>query len=91
MRLILADRAARDFRQPAGYSSVSLKGETKLRGFIGQLAHLRPESAGRYGDVAGAEAEAVRPIGESFLSFPLLDHRRQSKESRLELGLCFSD
>jgi hypothetical protein len=48
---------------------VSLKGETKLRGFIGQLAHLRPESAGRYGDVAGAEAEAVRAIGESFCHF----------------------
>src|SRR5882724_1771848 len=34
------------------------KGETKLRGFVGQLANLRRESAGRNGDVAGADAEA---------------------------------
>src|SRR5215831_12843449 len=34
------------------------KGEAKLRGFVGQLADLRRQSAGRNGDVAGADAEA---------------------------------
>src|SRR6266567_824063 len=34
------------------------KGETKLRGLVGQLANLRRESAGRNGDVAGADAKA---------------------------------
>src|SRR5262245_10550208 len=34
------------------------QGKTKLRGLVGQLANLRRQSAGRNGDVPGADAEA---------------------------------